>query len=53
MGKTKKRLFWFIGLLGVFLTLFIVFILFLPEIVNLDPIKKKVIAEFSNQTGTA
>ena len=51
MGKTKKRFFWFIGTLGIFLALFWVFLLLLPKTINLDPIKEKIIAEVSDKTG--
>jgi len=51
MEKTKKRLFWVIGFFGIILVFTFGCILFLPKIINLDPVKDKIIAEFTRRTG--
>ena len=51
MGKAKKPLLWLVGCLVVLLLLLGAFVLSLPYLVNLEPVKEKVITALSQQVG--
>jgi hypothetical protein len=51
MGKYKKISLWLMGTAGVLLVLLFAFLLLLPKLINLEPIKAKVLASLSEKVG--
>jgi hypothetical protein len=48
MGVRKKLFFWIIGILGTLFVLLLVILLFLPTLINLEPVKEKIQARVSH-----
>ena len=51
MSKRKKIAIWVMGVIGALLVLLLVLMLLLPRIINLEPIKQKIIARISQEVG--
>jgi len=51
MGKRKKTAFWVMGVLGGLLVLLLIFLLLLPRLINLKPIREKIITTISQEVG--
>jgi hypothetical protein len=51
VSRHKKILFWVIGGIGILLALLLLFMLLLPKLVNLEPMKEKILATISQQVG--
>ena len=51
MPKLKKKSRWILGGLGVLLTLLLVVLLVLPKLINLEPVKQKLLAQASKAVG--
>ena len=51
MPKLKKKTRWLVGGLGVVLVLLLVAILVAPRLVNLEPVKEKLLAQASKAVG--
>ena len=51
MGKLKKISLWFMGTAGVLLVLLLGFLLLVPTLINLEPIREKVLSNISTKIG--
>ena len=53
MSRYKKISLWVIGGIGILLVLLLLFILLLPKLINLEPMRKKILATVSQKVGAA
>jgi len=51
LSRKRRRLGWVFGALGAFLFLLLAFLLIAPRLVNLEPVRKRVLAGFSEKLG--
>ncbi len=51
MSRKRKRLVWVLRALGAFLCLLLALLVLAPRLINLEPIKEKVLASFSQKLG--
>jgi uncharacterized protein involved in outer membrane biogenesis len=51
MSKRKKIAIWVMGVIGALLVLMLILMLLLPRIINLEPIRQKIIARISQEVG--
>jgi len=51
MSKRKKITIWVMGVIGALLVLLLILMLLLPRVINLEPIKQKIIARISQEVG--
>ena len=51
MSKRKKIAIWVVGVIGALLVLLLILLLLLPTLINLEPIKAKIVANLSQRVG--
>jgi len=51
LSRKRKRLVWILGALGAFLCLLLALLVLAPKLINLEPIREKVLASFSEKLG--
>ena len=51
MSRRKKRSRWIMGGVATFLVLLLAFVLLLPELINLEPVKERILADISQKVG--
>jgi hypothetical protein len=51
MSRGKKIVLWVMGIIGALLALLLIIMLLLPKVINLEPIRQKIVARISEEVG--